>query len=574
MNAQLTLIHENVVTFPRRTYGRLRHASDGKRAAFMVADLAPHVSLRFKRMFGQVRMTQTRDFIITDTPAACLDLAWFIDRFPLSVDENARLRLEAGCAEARRRTAAVDTILSQDWSPDDPTPGFKPATPPYPFQAQAATLAVTMRRLLIMDDIGMGKTVTALAALAQNGQFPAAIIVQAHLAEQWLEEVEEFTTMRAHIIRGTRPYALPQSDIFIFKYSNIAGWVDIAGSGIFKAVVYDEVQELRHWGTAKASAAAVFGRHASLRIGLTATPIYNYGSEIFHVLEQIEPGALGSYDEFRIEWCAERGRHDVVRDPRALGTWLRDAGMAVRRTEADVGKQMPPVNVLTHDVGYDETVAAAVEDEARMLALKVVSGSFTERGQAARELDLLARQATGMAKAAGVAALVRMLVEAGEKVLLAGWHRDVYAKWLKLLGDLNPVMFTGSETPAQKRKAKAAFLADCPLMIISLRSGAGLDGLQHVARTVVIGELDWSPLVHKQLIGRLRRPGQKHQVDAIYAIANGGSDPVMVEMLGLKSSQSHGIVDPLLEQVAPQTSDDSRIKALARAYLQQEKRHD
>ena len=59
---------------------------------------------------------------------------------------------------------------------------------------------------------------------------------------------------------------------------------------------------------------------------------------------------------------------------------------------------------------------------------------------------MMARHATGMAKAAHVAALVRMLVESGERVLLAGWHRDVYAVWLKLLGDLRPVMFTGPVT--------------------------------------------------------------------------------------------------------------------------------
>lgn len=568
MTAPLTLISDRVVTLSRRTYGRLLHASDGRRAAFLIADLPPHVSLRFKRMFPQIRGTQTRDFELSDTPETCTDIDWFMERYPLVGEGEAFEMLRRGLVEAKRRKAAVETILAEGWTPASDTGHWRETCPPYPYQTQAAALAVAMRRLLIMDDVGLGKTVTSLAALAQNGQFPAAIVVQAHLAEQWAEEIAEFTTMRSHIIKGTRPYPLPEADIFIFKYSNIAGWVDIAGSGVFKAVVYDEVQELRHGNTNKAGAASVFTRHAGFRVGLTATPIYNYGSEIYHVLEQIEPGLLGSYNEFITEWCTTRGRHDVVADPKALGTWLRDAGIALRRTEVDVEREMPPLNVLTHDVAYDDAEAEASMEQARMLALKVVSGSFTERGHAARELDLLARHATGMAKAAGVASLVRMLVESGEKVLLAGWHRDVYDRWLKLLGDLGPVMFTGSETAVQKRKAKEAFLGASPLLIMSLRSGAGLDGLQAVARTVVIGELDWSPQVHRQFIGRLRRPGQQHQVDAIYAIADGGSDPVLVETLGLKSSQSQGIVDPLLAQANPQHSDDSRIKALARTYLE------
>jgi hypothetical protein len=51
--------------------------------------------------------------------------------------------------------------------------------------------------------------------------------------------------------------------------------------------------------------------------------------------------------------------------------------------------------------------------------------------------------------------------------------------------------------------------------------------------------------------------------------ANGGSDPAMAAVLGLKSLQSRGITDPLkgVEQV---TTDDSRIKLLAQRYLEME----
>jgi hypothetical protein len=190
-----------------------------------------------------------------------------------------------------------------------------------------------------------------------------------------------------------------------------------------------------------------------------------------------------------------------------------------------------------------------------------------QRGQAARELDMMARHATGVAKAAGVAALIRILVESGLKVLAAGWHRDVYDAWMVALADLKPMLYTGSESPAAKRKTKSAFISgECPLIFMSLRSGAGVDGLQGVCHTAVIGEFDWSPQVHKQFIGRLRRPGQTEQVDAIYAHTNGGSDPVLVEMLGLKASQSAGIVDPYRPQPANVT-DDSRMRRLAAQFL-------
>jgi len=536
---------------------------------WQVKGLPPHVSLRFKALFPRVPHYQARDFELKDAPNVCADLKWFMQRYPLALEEEALSRIETGNRRAKEEADATAAILADGWKPSGALRRFKDGCSPYPYQAQAAALTARLGRLLLMDEVGLGKTVSALAAVIEAGAFPAAIVVQSHLAEQWRDEyISEFTDLTCHIIKGTKPYELPPADIYIFKYSNIGGWTDIAATGLFKAVIFDEMQELRNGrSTVKGAAAGIFVEGAQLRMGLTATPIYNYGSEIFNIVDFLEPSALGSWNEFVIEWCTMRGSHWVVKDPAALGTYLREVNLVLRRTEADVERQLPPQNVLMHHVDFDQDAIDSVEKEAKALAVKVLSGSFVERGQAARELDMMARHATGMAKAKGVAALVRMLAESGEKVLVAGWHRDVYDVWLDALKDLNPVMYTGSESPAQKVKAKGAFIeGDARVMVISLRSGAGLDGLQRVCRTAVIGELDWSPQVHKQLIGRLRRPGQSRQVDAIYAHTNGGSDPVLVEMLGLKSSQSHGITDPLANP-GEVTSDDSRIRKLAEAYL-------
>jgi hypothetical protein len=113
---------------------------------------------------------------------------------------------------------------------------------------------------------------------------------------------------------------------------------------------------------------------------------------------------------------------------------------------------------------------------------------------------------------------------------------------------LNPVLFTGSETPIEKEAAKQAFLSgNAGVFIMSLRSGKGVDGLQAVCRTAVVGELDWSPAVHKQFFGRVNREGQAawpEAIDAIYLVADDGSDPPIMEINGLKASQAHGIVDP------------------------------
>ncbi|HSI83913.1 MAG TPA: C-terminal helicase domain-containing protein, partial [Candidatus Methylacidiphilales bacterium] len=186
-------------------------------------------------------------------------------------------------------------------------------------------------------------------------------------------------------------------------------------------------------------------------------------------------------------------------------------------------------------------------------------------------LDALMRQQTGLAKAPYVAEFVQQLVEAGESVILAGWHREVYVVWQKMFQEkgIQSRLYTGSETPAMKALAASDFInGTARVFILSLRSGEGLNGLQHKASIIVFGELDWSPQVHEQCIGRLNRDGQSNPVTAVYLYAGGGSDPVIIQTLGLKKAQSEGILNPGQDHGAtPQQAESVRSASLARAIL-------
>jgi SNF2 family DNA or RNA helicase len=166
-----------------------------------------------------------------------------------------------------------------------------------------------------------------------------------------------------------------------------------------------------------------------------------------------------------------------------------------------------------------------------------------------------------------------LLVESGEKVVLFGWHREVYALWMDRLSDLKPALYTGTESPTQKEQARDRFInGEAPILIMSLRAGAGLDGLQHTCRTVVFGELDWSPGVHEQCVGRIHRDGQPDPVVAYFLIAEHGSDPVIADVLQLKRQQVDGVRDPyasLVERVESLEAGGERVKKLAETYLKQ-----
>lgn len=545
-------------------YGSIHLNSNERR--WEMHNISPHVCIKLKSIFPKIAKTATSPFYFKDGPEISHDILWFLDRYPLTISEDDLIDLHTGRRNHLSTVEKLEEIFLPDYQPliMELKSGFRARD----YQLKAARFDALQKRFLLGDDLGLGKTLEAVLTLMNPEKLPAAVCVQTHLPKQWKEDgVERFTTLRTHIIKGTRPYNLPEADVYIFKYSCLAGWVDFFTTGFFKGAIFDEVQELRRQDSDKYRAGKVLSESVDYCLGMSATPIYNFGDEIFNVLDLIKPGCLGDRWDFLREWAVPHGQHHKVTNPIALGSHLRDSYLFLRRTRADVGRELPPINKIIHTVDYDERKVWDSEAMARQLALRVVSGSFMERGMAARELDSLLRHQTGVSKAKEVAAFVRILLENDEPVVLAGWHRDVYDIWMEELEEYSPVMYTGTEGPAAKERAKEAFISgETNLFIISLRSGVGLDGLQHRCRTVVFGELDWSPQVHTQVIGRVDRDGQPEQVSAYFLVSEFGSDPVIIDLLGLKSSQAHGIVDPLTA-VAEQFSDESRIKKLAESFL-------
>lgn len=335
----------------------------------------------------------------------------------------------------------------------------------------------------------------------------------------------------------------------------------------------------------------------------TATPVYNYGGEIHNVIEIVQPGTLGTRTEFLREWCGREGssesieregtgdmRKASVTDPVALGLHLRDCGVYLRRTRADVGRELPSLQRVFHYVEGDDSVKK-IEDQIEKLCRTILEGTRDERFEAAGELDWKLRKATGLSKVMEAASFIRLLVEDGEKVLVYGWHHEVYDELMRILrdekldgGDLNPALYTGRETQRKKEIERARFmggptlaqakvdyndarLQETNVMLMSVRAGAGLDGLQFVCSTVVFVELDWSPGVHEQAEGRVYRDGQGLPVMVYYVVINEGSDPVVLDTLNLKTSQSEGIRNLRTDVETLQGADPNKMRALAERWL-------
>lgn len=570
----------------KRTFGTFDLATDGDRPTWVLT-MEPAVRMRARRMFGKVQLTRSDQVTIADTDETCRDLAWFMERFPLEpASDRAAERLVAGTTAHERLEQDLQQ-LALNGSPIELRFDVECRKTPRPYQESAVAHLQVRKRFLLADDVGLGKTLTGLLAAARADARPALIVPPTHLPPRWEDEVREsFPELTIHVARKTTPPAkwltdiaaptlidaqLP--DILVIPYSRLQGWAPYL-AGKIRTVIFDEVQELRAGlATLKGTAAAQVCEHADYVMGLSATPIHNYGGEIWNLYNILAPNQLGTREEFTREWIS---RGDHVSEPDALGNYLREQGLMLRRTRSEVGRQIPEAIKIDHLVDADHEALDDVIASAQALAQLILAADSTpaERWQAAGDIDWKLRQATGIDKAPYVADFTRMVLQSEQRVVMWGWHRAVYDIWMHRLAEFNPVLYTGSESPAQKKAAEAAFKApykddgtDARILIMSLRSGAGVDGLRHVARVGIFGELDWSPAVHTQAVGRLERDGITDPPVIYFLHADHGSDPIILDVLQTKRGQS----DPMLndKQNLPKTAkpDTGRAKALAHAIL-------
>lgn len=181
---------------------------------------------------------------------------------------------------------------------------------------------------------------------------------------------------------------------------------------------------------------------------------------------------------------------------------------------------------------------------------------------------MLMRPATGLTKAPFFAEFIRLLLESAEKIVLFGWHRAVYDIWLDRVVEFHPVLYTGTESPNQKGAAlDASKNGDARVLIMSLRSGSGVDGLEMVSKVAVSGELDWSPQVHEQGIGRLRRDGIDEPPVACFPVSEEGSDPTIAEVLQAKRRQGEQVVSLDGRLFENATAGVNRTRLLAEAAI-------
>ncbi|MDC8758013.1 DEAD/DEAH box helicase [Janthinobacterium fluminis] len=417
----------------------------------------------------------------------------------------------------------------------------------------------------LADDMGLGKTLQALALiLARAPHGPTLVIAPTSVCMNWLSEAARFApTLNLKLFgAGDRKETLAGAqafDLVVASYGLLQQEAQLFADVQWHTVVLDEAQAIKNGATKRSQ--AVMALQADFRMVATGTPLENHLGELWNLFRFINPGLLGTLDQFNLRFA---GPIERAQDKRAeAGARLRLRRLIqpfiLRRTKAQVLAELPPRTEIVMQVELSPQETALYESlrRAALEKLAMVEGPAAKKAiQILAEIMKLRRACCnphlvapelGLAssKLAAFAELLSGLLENRHKVLVFSQFVD-HLSLIRRHLDAHGVryQYLDGATPMQERKVRVdAFQAgDGEVFLISLKAG-GM-GINLTAADYVI-HMDpwWNPAVEDQASDRAHRMGQLRPVTIYRLVARHTIEESIVAL----HQHKRDLADSLLE---------------------------
>jgi SNF2 family DNA or RNA helicase len=521
----------------------------GERAVAMVSRIIPQA------WYGDGEY----EAIVPDDPRNVAQIKWIMDRYPLEIlSKNVwQKKLPPSAKVIPKKPKKTERLQLA-------TPGKQFKGNLLNFQREGLDfLLKSAGNALLADEMGLGKTVQSLSYLAsEQNAFPALIVAPLVTLQNWQREIEKFMMRKSRngrlvedeaptstIIRVGKSEDLGKYDFYIINYELLfKRYKDLSRLGL-KTIVCDEVQNLRSKTTQKYQAIKKLAALESVkyRVGLSGTPIYNRGSEIWPIVDILRPGLLGSFREFCEYFCYinEKGKAIVLENKRESLRNMLQKHVMLRRKKTDVLSELKEKirykEIIDSDINYYnkelERIWKKLEDERKEAQTAFDASTAYQRAIQSE------RQAAGAAKLPHVINFVKNIMEIEESVVVFCHHKSIHSLLHQSLSEFKPASIIGGQSDKQRQDSIDSFQnGQTKLMIAGLRAGnVGINLTR--AKYVIFAELDWSPAIHLQAEDRLHRIGQKNTVFAYYLIGNGTLDEHVARVLVDKSYEIDSIMD-------------------------------
>jgi SNF2 family DNA or RNA helicase len=441
----------------------------------------------------------------------------------------------------------------------------------------------------LADDMGLGKTIQLIAFLLNLQEkkaleAPTLLVCPTSVLGNWEREVKKFgPSLKVMLHHGdNRPKgkalakAAESKHLVITSYALIHRDLKDLQSVSWQGVVLDEAQNVKNPDAKQSQAARQL--EAQFRIALTGTPVENRLSELWSILDFLNPGYLGPKNFFQRRFATPIERYGDTDSLKTLRSLVQPFILRRLKTDRDIIQDLPEKQEMTVFCGLtneqaslyqnmvDKSLAQIEESEgiqrkgiilALLVKLKQICNHpalFLKEegdGKTGAKSATSSLQSSVFDRRSGK---LQRLEEMLEEVVLEGDRALIFtqfAEWGKLLKAHlerqlgREVLFLYGSTPKKQREEMVDRFQQDPqgprIFILSLKAGGvGLN----LTRANHVFHFDrwWNPAVENQATDRVFRIGQTRNVQVHKFVCNGTLEEKIHDLIESKKALAENVV--------------------------------
>ena len=447
-----------------------------------------------------------------------------------------------------------------------------------PYQRRGLAWLLFLRELglgaCLADDMGLGKTIQAIALLLavrvstdSTDRMTSLLICPTSVVVNWRREMERFApNLTVLVHHGTSRLtgeafhnALPNYDLVITSFGTARRDIELLVPTQWGELIVDEAQNIKNPGAKQTQ--AVRRLQADYRFALTGTPVENHLDELWSIMELLNPGYLGSLEEFRQQYIVPIVRYNhgsrAARLRRLVQPFLLRRLKSDPTIISDLPEKQEMVVYCTLTSEQVELYEKAVADGLNTLQTSdgiqrrgLVLGLLTKLKQITNHPAHYLKQDHPFAGRSGkLSRLTEMLDEAlsvGDQALVFTQFVEmghILQQHLRETLQTEVLFLHGGTSATQRDKLVQAFQSKDgpPIFVLSLRAGGS--GL-NLTRANHVFHYDrwWNPAVENQATDRAFRIGQTRNVQVHKFVVAGTLEERINELLISKQALADFIV--------------------------------
>lgn len=458
------------------------------------------------------------------------------------------------------------------------------------FQRVGVEFGIKNRKIIIGDEMGLGKSLEALSIIECLNIEKTLILCSNTLKNNWEDEINKWFNRGILTFNSDSKIELLQSDYnyLIMSYNTLVKFEKCIEKLKLDALILDEGHFLKNKESRRTKGVLKIRNKFDVRILLTGTLSENSPCDVITQLD-----IIGKIDEFGGWWSFVKKYCKVDRN--SFGLQYKEARIEmlpdlhnelrkicyIRREKKDVLKELPDKqrtivkldidnrreyekarfdlikylkNLSNQDLlGYSHL---ELSDEDEIEEFRNIKVGNAERAEHLVKINLL-KQIIINGKLKGIIEWIEGFLETGEKLVVFANHTKIINYLCKYF-NCNQI---SGQVPDQdeRHRVKKDFMenSDSKIIIINSKAGAGLNGLT-VSSNVLTIELGWTSTGHDQNEDRCHRLGQKNMVNCWYLL---GKDTIEMDIWEL-IERKRVITDAINKGTIPSSEDIGVMKEL------------